>query len=165
MDLSSTVGAAYGELEAINPVFCTWRLPHVGGEGARYTAFENVLADFMTKIEPSRIVLEAPLPLPAMNNRRSAFQQITLRGIAYIEAYRGSCMISEIDSLTVRMMFLGHRVSHDVAKKEILRYCHKRGLKVSDHHQSDAALVWLWYQAQMRRAPRIAGPLFQETMQ
>lgn len=166
LDLSSVTGVAYGPMDAKNPTFGTWHLPHIGGEGARYAAFENVLADAMDYLQPRKLVLEAPLPLPAMNNRRSAFQQITLRGISYSEAWRASCAVFEIDAMSVRLGMLGQsRFAKDTVKREVVRFCLRRGLKVPDHNAADSVLLWLWYQAQSQGRLRIAGPLFQETMQ
>jgi len=149
MDLSSVVGIAVGSLTDRLPAFETWRLPKIGGEGARYAAFENTLAQAIEAWEPSWIVLEAPIPLPAMNNRASAFQQITLRGIAYSEAYRASIPISEIDAYTARLEVMGVGRPAE-GKKAVVAWCRAHGMPVGDDHAGDACVLWLWHRRKMR---------------
>jgi hypothetical protein len=167
LDLSSTCGYAVGPLAARVPTLTgTWHLPHTGGEGARYTALANELAEALMLWRPSRLVLEAPLPLPAQTTFRSAAQQFGLRAIAYSEGYRASCVVSEIDCLTVRAEVMGQRrISKDIAKREAVLFCKRRGIGVNSHHAADAALVWLWLRERLAGVAPCAGPLWRETLQ
>jgi hypothetical protein len=166
LDLSSTVGWAYAPLDALRPITGTWHLPFVGGEGARYAAFENELAAAMDRWQPSKMVLEAPLPLPAMNNWRTACQQFGLRAIAFSEGWRASCAVSEVDVHTARAEVMGQRrLGKDVVKREVTRFCLGRGIKVNSHHAGDAAVVWIWHQQRLRGIPPCAGPLWRGAMQ
>lgn len=160
LDLAGVVGWCYGGRYDRHPMYGTWHLPHIGGEGARYCAFENTLAAEIARLKPKKLLLEAPLPLPAMNNRRSAFQQITLRGIAWSEAYRASIPIGEIDSTTVRMGTLGRLYSKDLIKREVVKFCRDLKWNPPDHNAADACLLWLWHRAQINGTLRVPGPMF-----
>jgi hypothetical protein len=166
LDLSSFSGWAYGHLADRDPAFGTWRLPPEGGEGARYAAFENELALAMDELAPSKLILEAPLSFAALlgvSNMRVMCQQYTLRGIAYAEGWRASIPVSEVSADIVRLEMLGQsRFAKDTVKREVVRYCRRRGWRVPDHNAGDACLVWAWHQGQMLASPRGAGPLFIE---
>ena len=167
LDLSSVVGWAYGR-PGIDPAPCfgTWPLDpdHVLPEGGRFAAFENELASMMIRTEPTHMILEASFSLEAMyrnSNYRIMCQQITLRGIALSEAYRGACGHSEIDPGTVRAEVMGQRrYSRDTVKREVMRYCRERGWRVPDHNAGDACLLWEWYRMRIAGAPPVAGPLW-----
>lgn len=162
LDLASVTGWAYGHLSDQSPRFGTWHLPHTGGEGARYAAFENELAAAMDAMQPSHVVLEAALSFQALlgvSNMRVMCQQYTLRGIAYAEAWRASCPISEVSADIVRREILGQaHWPKDQVKRAVVRYCLRLGLRVPDHNAGDAVLTWLWHVGQMRSGGR--GPLF-----
>lgn len=164
LDLAGVVGWAYGHLHARVPWFGTWHLPVIGGEGARYAAFENELAPAMQRWCPSAMIIEAPLPLMALathSSFRVAAQQLTLRGFALSEAYRGSCPYHEIDAATVRGEVLGQRhFAKNTVKREVLRGCYERGWRVPDHNAGDACLTWEWYRMRVGGRPPIDGPLW-----
>lgn len=166
LDLASTVGWAFGHPNDLDPLFGCWHLPRFGGEGGRYAAFENELAAFMAEHEPSYMVLEAAFSLQAFAASSTiavARQQLSLRAIAYMEAYRASVPISEIDSDSVRFAILGRaRFPKDTVKREVIAYCRRRTWKVPDHNAGDACLTWLWYVGQVNGTRPVAGPLFQE---
>jgi Holliday junction resolvasome RuvABC endonuclease subunit len=150
LDLSTVVGWSYGHLEDDLPAFGNWHLPHVGGEGIRYASFENELATCMDELQPTHLILESPLPLPALNNFRAAAQQFTLRGFCYAEGWRASCAVSEIDPGTVRQALLGRsHFSKGVVKREVVVYVRSLGLKVPDHNSADACMLWLWHRNQV----------------
>ncbi len=149
LDLASVVGWAYGHDEDRVPLFGTWKLPKIGGEGARYASFENELITTVETCQPRWIVLEKPLPPQAQTHARSAEQQYALRGMAYSTAYRNSIPISEIDAYTVRVEVLGAGRPVDV-KLAVVSYCRKRGWIVPDHNAGDACLIWQWHRQRMR---------------
>jgi Holliday junction resolvasome RuvABC endonuclease subunit len=164
LDLASTVGWAYGAIDDQDPVFGCWRLPHIGGEGARYVAFENELAAAIATLQPARLILEASMTLQALaasSTIEVVRQQITLRGIGYAEAYRATLPISEVDAYTVRLEVLGTgRFPKDTVKGEVVRYCQRRGWRVPDHNAGDACLVWLWHVTKLSGKRPVAGRLF-----
>jgi Holliday junction resolvasome RuvABC endonuclease subunit len=166
LDLSGTVGWAYGAIDAPDPSFGCWHLPRIGGEGARFAAFENELAAAMDRWSPSAVVLEAPLSLQALcgvSTLKVVAQQLTLRGIGYAEAWRASAPISEVSSDMVRLAMLGQsRFKKDTVKTEVVAYCHARGWKVPDHNAGDACLVWAWQCTQMRGGSPVPRRLFQQ---
>jgi hypothetical protein len=164
LDLAGVVGWAYGHLTDRDPAFGTWHLPHMGGEGARYAAFENELAEAMDRLAPTKMILEAPLSFAALlgvSNMRVMCQQYTLRGIALAEAWRASCAPSEVSADRVRQEMLGQsRFAKDTVKREVVRYCWRSGWRVPDHNAGDACLVWAWYRSQLHANPPGSGPLF-----
>lgn len=165
LDLSGTTGWAYGS-PGMAPRFGCWKLPMIGGEGCRYAAFENVLADAVATFAPGQIVLEASLSLQALASASTievARQQLTLRGLAYSEAYRASVLITEIDAYSVRLAMLGTgHFKKGAVKREVIAYCRTRGLNVPDHNAGDAVLTWLWQTTRMRGGKPVAGRLFAE---
>jgi hypothetical protein len=164
LDLSSHVGFAYGHLDCTMPHFGTWHLPQKGGEGGRFAAFENVLADTMDQFGPSSLLIEKHLPLPALNNTPAARQQFGLRAFCYAEAWRASVPVSEIDAQYLRYALMGQRLSRDIAKREVMQYCRKRGWKVLDDHSADACLLWEWHRRQMNGGRPVAGPLWRDAI-
>jgi len=160
LDLARMVGFCYGRREADTPLFGTWPLPHVGGEGGRYAAFENTLAAAMLRFRPGKVLLESTLPIQAMNNYAAAAQQFALRGFAYSEAWRASCPIGEIDVRTVRQALLGFNPSADVAKRQVVLFIRRRmGWRVEDHNAGDACMLWLWHKCQMTGVWPLTGPI------
>jgi Holliday junction resolvasome RuvABC endonuclease subunit len=159
LDLAGIVGWAFGHERP--PRFGTWHLPHMGGEGARYASAENEIYAAIVKWQPRHIVIEAHLPLAAMNNVAAMRQAISLRAVARIEAYRASIPVFEIDSQTVRRDVIGQgRFSKDTAKKEVVGWCRRQGWKVPDHNAGDACVIWEWYRRLIGRHSFAAGVLF-----
>src|SRR3954470_9514869 len=131
LDLSQTTGWAYGGIHDRAPACGFWRLPHIGGEGGRYAALENELSAAIEAFEPGQIILEKPLSFQALlgvSTAKVMQQQYTLRGIAYMLAYRFSLPISEIDAHTVRAEVMGSaRFAPNTVKREVVRYCRRAG--------------------------------------
>lgn len=153
LDLSTQVGWAVGPIGG-EPICGTWVLPQIGGEGARFASFENVLADAIAVHEPSVMAVEAPLPLPAMNNREVAFQQLGLRAIALSEAYRASASVHESDTYTVRLAVLGTgRFPAGKVKDAVLAWAKREGIDVPDHNAADAACLWTFYSRRLLAMP------------
>lgn len=151
LDLSSKVGFCIGHLSDRLPHFGVWLLPKSVGEGGRFAAFENTLIEALNAWAPSHIVLEAPLNLAALlgkTNFKVISQQITLRGIAFAEAWRRQRLlsISEIGADKVREAMLGQsRFKKGTVKNEVMAYCRGRGWAVSEDNSADACLTWAWH--------------------
>lgn len=148
LDLSSTTGWCVGRAGAPQPHFGCWLLPKEGGEGGRYAAFENELIAALARYHPAALVLEASLSLQALASSSTlsvARQQLTLRGIAYAEAYRAAIPISEVSADIVRLAMLGQsRFAKGKVKLAVVKYCREQGHDVPDHNAGDAVLTWLW---------------------
>ena len=170
LDLSSIVGWAYGRVGIDRiPWFGTWHLPKIGGEGARYGSFENELAAHMDRLEPSEMVLETTLSLGAFYERSTlqiVYQQVSLRAVAVIEAWRGSCAKSEVDIRIARQEVLGApwHLKREAAKRQSVQWCRERGMMVPDDNAADAVVIWEWHRMRLTNTPPIAGPLFREAM-
>jgi len=162
LDLSSKTGWAYGDTATANlPAFGEWRMP-TGGLPGRFHGLRNCLIEFLEKHPVGTVVIEAPLPLAAMNNVAAAHQQLGMRAIVMAEALGVAATISEIDCWTVRSEVMGlRRCSRDIAKKEAVRFCLRRGIKVPGDDAADAVLIWLWHRGRMQRGRPYDGPLFE----
>lgn len=165
LDLASTVGVAWGDPREALPQFSRWHLLRDQGEGARYGSFENELADLMEQVQPAHMIVEAALPLAAMarySSEQVMNQQIALRGIARMWSWRGSASYAEIDCRTVRHEVAGlpWSMSRDTAKREVVRFCHRRGLKVPDDNVADACMIWFWHRLRVLKLSPCPGPLW-----
>jgi hypothetical protein len=160
LDLARTFGWTYGLIGDPKPHYgSVWlREPT---EDARYLAFDDWMIDAIERMAPAQLVLEAPLPLPAHTSLMITAQQLTLRGIARMEAWNASIPIFEVDPGTVRADIMGRRYfAKDTVKREVLRHCLRMGWRVPDHNAGDSALLWLWYCRQRLGIRPAAGPLF-----
>lgn len=148
LDLSGVVGLAYGPVELERPlVTAQFALPVLGGRGAKACAAENLLDAIVETYAPDKLVLALPLPLPALNNWDSAYQQFGLAWAAHAAAYRGGCPVSSISEQTVRWELLGREKYRKDIKAVVLDYCRRQHIQVSGHHAADAAVLWLWHRS------------------
>ena len=68
-----------------------------------------------------------------------------------------------MDVHTIRFEVMGvRRMSSAIAKREVVRFCHKRGIRVNSDHAADAALVWLWHRQRVVGIAPCAGPLWRD---
>jgi len=163
LDLSSRTGWAWGPTVDAKPSFGAWQMPIRGGLAARFYGLQNAMQEFCEEHLVTKVVIEAPIPLPAMNNTTAAYQQLGMRAIVMAEAQHISAAICEIDCWTVRSEVAGmRRCTSDQAKKQAVLFCLKRGLKVPNHDAADAVLLWLWHRQRTLRQQPYAGPLFDE---
>lgn len=168
LDLSRTVGWAYGHPGDDPPLFGFTRLQdkdYGKTEAERYDRFHNWIKATVMEFDPEKLVIEAPLPLPAHTTLMVTAQQLTLRGIARMEGWRNSSALFEVDVGTVRSDILGRRwFPKDAVKDEVVRYCRRKGWKVPDHNAGDACLLWLWHTRRTLGIRPVVGPLFAETV-
>jgi hypothetical protein len=147
LDLARTTGAAYGTLDCFAPWFEDWHMPSVGGEGARFAALENEIVAAFERFHPCRLVLEAPIPLPAMNNRAAAWQQLGMRAIVRCIAYREAVAVTEVSATLVRSELLGFASAPgkpNAVKSHVLHFCRRKGWDVPSHNAGDACMLWEW---------------------
>src|SRR5215471_484610 len=108
LDLARFIGIAYGPLSERVPVTVdTWEMPSFGGKGCIGYCFQETLFKFLSEHQPSHIIMESTLPLPAMNNRSAAMQAFGMAYMVYAEAYNQSISVSEVDATTARREVLG----------------------------------------------------------
>lgn len=161
LDLAGITGWCYG-MPGRNrpPLFGRIILHREHGEPGRYASFDNELERLMERFRPARMVLEATIPLQAMNNYTAAAQAFGLRSLALMWAYRFSCSKHEVDCWTVRARFGIRRCPSDRAKREVMRVCYRDlGWKVPDHNAGDACLTWKFFTDNISG---VNGPLFEE---
>lgn len=163
LDLSSTVGVAYGLLEWDTPQTWSWQLrAPLELEPARLARFNNSLSKAMDALRPSKLVLEKHLPATAISNDATINQQRGLRGIAVMNCHYTPCPYVECDVHTIRREVMGiRRLSKDKVKEEVVRWCKRHGIQVGTHHAADAALVWVWNKQRMCGIAPCAGPLWE----
>ena len=162
LDLARITGWCYGLPWDDPPAFGTWHMPLQGGEGAKFAAFENELIEAVEAFQPARILAESPLPLAAMNNRASAWQQLGMRAFVRSTAYRHSIPTGEISADMVRMELLGlSRVpgNPDGIKQHVVLWCRRKGWRVPDHNAGDACLLWEWAASRARGTNRVQHAL------
>ena len=134
-------------------------------EAARLWAFLEAVEALIAHLQPSKLVLEKPLPLPAHNAIAVTAQQLTLDRLARMAAWDANVPVFAIDVATVRRDILGRAwFSKGSAKREAMAFCRRRGWRVQTDHEADACLVWLWYCRQAQGVRPAAGPLFAEAV-
>lgn len=151
LDLSAVIGLAYGpEANRVPLLTGQFALPAIGGRGAKAAAAENLLDEVMQTYQPGTLVLAVPLPLPALNNWDSAYQQFGLAWAAYGAAWRANCGVTAVDEGTVRHEMLGRsRYQKGGVKQAVLAYCRQMHVGVVGHHAGDAAVLWLWHRSRV----------------
>lgn len=146
LDLSTHVGWAFGR-PGDRPRFGTWLLPSMAEPGRCGAALERALADAITVLAPTRIVVEAPLPLPAQTNMATARLQLGLALVVQMVAYwRDLPAPQEVRADQARMGVLGRARfgGRDEAKQAVLRWCRLQDWKVEDDNAGDALVLWRW---------------------
>lgn len=162
LDLAGTTGWCYGNLASGDmPNFGTIILPRPSTEAARFVSLDNELTAAFETLEPSRVVIEAPLRLMAHTQLSVTQQQLGLRAIALAACYRASISVSEIGADLVRDQMMGrHRFSKGGTKREVVAFVRSCGLSIQDHNAADAAMIWMWARRQLAGIPPAAGPMF-----
>jgi Holliday junction resolvasome RuvABC endonuclease subunit len=154
-DLSSKLPSKHG----------FWRMPNIGGEGAIYTAFANVLWDSIEELQPTALVIENPLPPQAQTDTSTAFKIYAMRGYCLEACNRHSVAFAGVGANDVRVGLLGRcrwPGGSAEGKKAIVRHVRSLGLPVSDHNEADAIMVWLFWRAEMIRAESGRDPMFRD---
>jgi hypothetical protein len=110
---------------------------------------------------PSLIIVEKPLPPQAQTQTETCALQYGLSFLVEKNAYVASVRYSEIEVWNVRREVFGEavRVSPKQLKSTILKLIRQRGIPARDHHQADAAAIWLCHK---QRSTHGAGPLWEE---
>jgi Holliday junction resolvasome RuvABC endonuclease subunit len=146
LDLSSTVGAAYGHKGDARPWSTSWRLAKGSQLGPRFVGFENELIRALDDFRPRRVVMEAPLPAAQQASTFVARQQFGLA--AYCE---GVCCRADVDcrempANVVRKAVLGRVPTGgaDRIKAEIMAWCRAQGWNPCDHNCGDALVLWCY---------------------
>ena len=150
LDLALVTGWCLAE-PGCRPVFGAWHLPRIGGEGARYCALENEISEALQVHQPDKLVIEAPLPLPAymhpeggdwQTNSDAIRQQLGLRACAYSEAYRAEVQVFEVDAYTARREMMGTgRFPRGTVKAHVMAWCRKQGWNVHEDNSADAVVL------------------------
>lgn len=147
LDLSGTVGWAAGGRESGDVPFAgSFALPKVGGEGARFVAAADAIADLLERFGIKFLIAEAPLSLYAATKPDVVNQQRGLRAIAIAEAWRANCAYSEVSADTYRraVLNLPPKTTRDRAKAAAIRYCEANGWHVPNHDAAEAVCILEW---------------------
>ena len=149
LDLSSSVGWAYGRVDDVQPLTGVWLLPRDKPHGARFAAYENELIDALARFQPGEVIMEAPMRLKAAATRSEAAARHQIGLAAYTEGewWRHAGQPTyEADVNAVRLNVLGQCrwPSRDEVKPAIVSWCRDMGWNITDHNAGDAAVLW-WY--------------------
>lgn len=158
LDLGSTVGWAYGHIEQQRAASGRWRLRFEGeGEGDRYRRLSNETYETLERLQPSRLIVEAPLVLAASasaghQSDRSVNQQRGLRAIVWCEASRMGMRPQEFSADLVRYELLGRsRFKKGTIKQIIVAWAKDQGYRPVDHNEADAIALWTYWADAQRR--------------
>ncbi len=162
LDLGTKTGAAYGEPGVAAPQLTieTWEMPSGGGVavGEFMDAFQRQLADRLLR-GVSVLVFEAPYIGPkTMMNMNTTRRLIGLPAICEMLAFQRGIPVFECVIPTVKANFAGHGRAD---KPTMMREARKRGFRITNDHEADAAACWWW--AVVCRRPDLAhvyDPLF-----
>ncbi len=150
-DVGISTGWAYGHSTDNEPTFGGLILPVMGGEGAKFAAFENEVAGHMDLFQPKHVRCAVPLHHMAGDSRASVQQQLGLRALVVCEAYRASAAYGEVDEYTARLEVLGTgRFKKGTVKPIVLAWCRKQGWSPGTHDQGDALVLWEYFRRRLR---------------
>jgi hypothetical protein len=157
LDLSSSVGWAYGNPDDRVPLCGVWVLP-TGDLGRLLASFENELEDAIIFHRPALIMCEAPLPPTHRSNASTWRHQLGLAALAESTAYRHDIRFREQACSTIRLSVLGTaRFPNGDPKDAVLAYCRTMGWTVPDHNAGDACVVWQYTRCNMPTPRRVAA--------
>lgn len=165
-DLGQTTGAAAGG-GALPARFWTLRIGPLKGEddiGPALVRFRRQAAPLIVEVRPSEVWLEAALPIAAVNNRAvrgarmgreiDVMFQYMLAGAARTLCADLCVPARNAKVNTVRAYFLrgvpmldarGEKIG---GKDRVAMACVKRGWRVANDHEADAAAILGWRMAQ-----------------
>lgn len=151
LDLSLSIGWAFGLHEDDAPRCGVWLLPSSADLGRRYAALGNELADAIALFQPRLVLMEAPL----VRQDRSA--RLLLGLAAHVEStcYRWGVECMETHSSTARKAVLGRGTfPTGEAKAAVMAWCRAQGWAFPDDNAADALCLWQYarLQATERRA-------------
>lgn len=153
LDLSSIVGYAYGPIEWARPISGRWLLKVKGElEADRYCRVGRTAYEEIARLRPAKVILEAPLPVFAMNSESSARQQYGLRGCVMAEVSAHGMNPEEISADLVRAALLGRtHFPKGTVKGHVMAWARAQGLNPIDDNEADAIALWAYYAGQLRR--------------
>jgi hypothetical protein len=144
LDCARTVGWAYGHPSEPQPKTGFFRLTPPT-EGGRFNTFDTELHYIFDLLAPRKLTMASIIPLPALNNRLAALQQIGLRAIALGWAYGSGCGVIEVSEDLVRYEMLGRsRFKKGETKLHVMAYARENGWEGDNHDAADAWLMWMW---------------------
>lgn len=155
LDVATVAGICYGPRKPDSKVvpFLDERSLAVKGDGAygeKLTKWDNLLEDLLALLQPSVIVIEAPLPHAAQKGEWQARTALGLIAIAHMQAYRHSVEGPyEVRVDDVRTSIFGHArlKAHQKAdgwKPIIMNWCKGTGWPAPGHNAADAAALYLY---------------------
>jgi Holliday junction resolvasome RuvABC endonuclease subunit len=166
LDLSSVIGWAYAPIEWRRPVWGHWELRPKGvieGEAQRYHRAGEMAYLAFEKFKPSKVIIESPLTVFAMNNDRAARQQLGLRACVLAECSRCEVPWEEYSTDLIRGAVLGtSRFRKGEVKSRVIAWAKANGLDVWDDNETDALCLWTFYAGQMRQGFNIPRHLLIE---
>lgn len=161
---ASSIGWAYGDLHWPLPRSGHWRLPTIGGRGARYVAFVNLFNDILDEWQPKNVYIEQPLPPNIPNTNATTMRQIyAVLGFVEEACWRASVSFSGNHVDTIRVDVIGRcRWPGDgnATKAGVIDFVRNTlKMDVTNHDECDAIIVWMHYKQKMQGIPSAKFPL------
>jgi Holliday junction resolvasome RuvABC endonuclease subunit len=160
LDLGSTIGWAYGQLEWVEPWTGHITTPMIGGQGARFQVLDTELIKMIEKWRPAKIAMESPLPPQSQSDTNAALILYGMRAIVVLLAHGFSIPISSISADLARNDLMGFsRIpggKKGAIKDAVMAWVKQRkGWKVWNHNAADAAMIWAWHQRQLTKPKQL----------
>lgn len=158
LDLSGTVGVAYGHKGDERPWSTSWRLSRGSDLAPRFGGFENELVAALDLYRPRRVVMEAPLPSNRQASTFVARQQFGLAAITELNCWRAGVDCRETSCDAVRLAVLGRcrfAGGTEEAKRTVMTWCRAQGWNPVDHNAGDSLVLWAYSTGRVRN-PRFA---------
>lgn len=146
LDLSSIVGWCYGHRGDPLPEFGRWVLADGPALGPKFVGFENMLIKALERFQPTKVVMEAPLPANRQGSTNVARQQFGLAAYTEGECCRARVALFEREANVVRAAVLGRGNfgSSEKAKAAVMAWCAAQQWPVPDNNAGDAAVLWAY---------------------
>lgn len=126
-----------------------WKFGSDGNHGRYFSCLADCLERALATMQPSLVVMEAPLPHTAPKTLRSSRHAVrVLLGLAAVTemvCHEQGVRCEEADVRDARQMVLGHQPRD--GKLGVMAWCRLNGWKPSDDNAGDALLLLAYRQA------------------
>ena len=152
LDLSTSVGWAYGRAGDSMPQWGVWQLPGEMGTDEILNSFENIFLDALDEMNPVRVGVEAPIP-QRDNNVRTAEITYGLHTLVRVRCLQAGLPLSRPTADRIRAAVAGRAKRTEAEKTAkisvknaiVLPWCVSMGWEaITDHNARDAAAGWAY---------------------
>lgn len=139
-DLSTRTGWAYG-FSGARPDCGVVHYADFADDGRTFAQHYDFMCDFIEHFEPSRLVMEAPLPATVVSNTSAWECQLGLAAITRLACrhYHRSCRMASVRTIRTAVLGSGF-IPKNKAKGVVMEWCSLNGIDTPDHNAGDAAV-------------------------